>query len=686
MPLVCSGPAAYATVYRLKEEGMKPRRMTTLSAGIAFVTLAAATASGQHVLTPEAIVSLRTVSSVAIDPAGWHIAYIFDTPRGSEEEAGSTHRELFVMPASGGTPRQFTHRPDRASLIQWSPDSRWIYFTSLRKAVNEHSQVYRIPVDGGEAELVTRAENGVIRYRVSPDGGSIAYTSKDVKTDQEREAERKGLDVQTVDREFKYDRLYMESMGTREAELLTGSLNVWSFEWSPDGQRIAFQASVTPKIDDSLMSRKVYVAFTDGSRPPRLLLDPKAKLGNMAWSPNHSSIALLAGVDDSDPAAGSIFVIPSDGGEMRNLSENFEGTVRWVGWLDGETLIFSAIERSHMTLGTVSATGSGFKRIIDGGVGFFAPSLTADRQKLALAAHTDNHPAEVMTGGLSGAPLTRQTDHNPILAQTRLAGSQEIRWGASDGLEITGLLMLPLDYEAGKRYPLIVQIHGGPESAYVDGWTTGYLAWSELLASHGYVVFSPNYRGSIGRGVDYSKANHKDLGGREFQDVIDGIEYLVREGYVDPDRVGIGGFSYGGYFSALAATLYSSRFRAASMGAGISNWLSLTGTSDIPHENSMVHWNLEVFRNTSLVWERSPLAHADASQTALLLSHGREDRRVPIGQSLELYTALKMLGKTVELDIYPREGHGFTEHNHQLYFVQRNLEWFDKHVKGGESN
>jgi dipeptidyl aminopeptidase/acylaminoacyl peptidase len=241
--------------------------------------------------------------------------------------------------------------------------------------------------------------------------------------------------------------------------------------------------------------------------------------------------------------------------------------------------------------------------------------------------------------------------------------------------------MLPAGYQPGRRYPCIVQIHGGPESAYLDGWLTGYVAWGELLAARGYVVFSPNYRGSVGRGVAYAKADHKDLGGREFEDVLDGIEYLAREGYVDKGRVGMGGFSYGGYFSALAATRYSEHFRAASMGAGIANWLSFTGTSDIPYENSMVHWNLDVFKNMPLVWDRSPLAHVEKSQTALLISHGEKDERVPISQSWELYTAMKMLDKTVQFDIYPREPHGFLERNHQLQSINRNLEWFERYVK-----
>jgi dipeptidyl aminopeptidase/acylaminoacyl peptidase len=436
------------------------------------------------------------------------------------------------------------------------------------------------------------------------------------------------------------------------------------------------------------MFKKIYIASRNAHMPPKVLTETKGKLGNMAWSPDGKSIAFLGGVDESDPTSGSIFVVPAAGGAAKNLSVQFERTVTWVDWLDKATLIFSATERSHATLNTIPAAGGAPKQLIDSGYGFGDISVSSDGKILTLSANTYKHPNEVFAGQLATRKFTRLTDSNPELTNVRFSGNKEISWKAKDGLEITGLLMLPLDYQSGKKYPCIMQIHGGPESAYTDGWTTNYGRWSELLAARGYIVFSPNYRGSTGRGVAYSKADHHDLGGREFEDVLDGVDYLIQQGYVDPERVGIGGFSYGGYFSALAATKYTEHFKAASMGAGIANWFSFTGTSDIPRENSMVHWNLDVFKkeNAALIWDRSPVAHAEKSQTALLISHGEKDDRVPIGQGWEMYTALKLLGKKVEFDIYPREAHGWAERNHQLYFINRNLEWFDKYVKGEATN
>jgi len=613
---------------------IRNRMAKTMATTFFTFCFAVAVYAQQQTLTPEMVVSFKTVSSVTIDPAGKNIAYILTTPRGADDDAGGRYSELFVIPAAGGVAKQFTYKPNNAGSPQWSPDGKWIYFASRRKEFDEQSEVYRIPVDGGEAALATQSSNGVRQFKLSPDGKAIAYTMTDAQTATEKSDARKGNDVQTVDKSFKQHQLYVQAVGSSESQSLSGDMSVWDFEWSPDGRQIAF----------------------------------------------------LAGVDESDPTNGSIFIVPATGGPAKNLSENYQGTVTWAGWLDAATLIFSATERSHTALNTMSVKGGALKRIFDSGYGLSNVSVSADGKTLALAAHTYKHPSEVFVHPMLTKKMARLTTSNPDLDNVRFSGNKEISWKAKDGLEITGLLMLPLDYQPGQKYPCIVQVHGGPESADLDGWATSYVRWSELLAARGFVVLSPNYRGSTGRGVAYSKADHKDLGGREFDDVIDGIDFLVQQGYVDPARVGIGGFSYGGYFSAWAATKHTERFKAASMGAGIANWVSFTGTSDIPYENSMVHWNLDVFKNMEKAWSRSPMAFVEKSQTPLLISHGDKDDRVPISQGWEIYTALKLLGKQVEFDIYPREAHGWAERNHQLLSIKRNLEWFEKYVKGGSAS
>jgi dipeptidyl aminopeptidase/acylaminoacyl peptidase len=651
-----------------------------------ILLVAAAAFAQQQALTPEMVVGLKSAGNVTLDPTGRNVAYTVSAPRGVDEEPGGNYSELFVISASGpaGSERQFTRRPANVSSVQWSPDGKVIYFLSKRKEFNEQNQVYRIAVDGGEAQIVTRAGNGVRQFRLSPDGAWLAYTMTDAATDVEKKAVKIGDDERVVDRNFKHHRLYVQPVNESEAKALTGEMTVWEFEWSPESRHLVFQASPTPRTDDSYMFKKIYVIAREGQGMNGMpLTETKGKLGHMAWSPDGLQIAFLAGVDEADPTSGSIFVVPATGGAARNLTPDFEGTVNWTGWVNAATLAFIATEKSHTTFNILSPVVgmASLKRIISSGYGFNSASFSADGKTFAMAMSSFKHPSEVFAGKMVTGKTVRLTISNPELESLRLSGNEETSWTARDGLTITGLLMKPLDYQPGKNYPCLVYVHGGPESAVVEGWTTSYGQWGEMAAARGYVVFSPNYRGSTGRGVAYSKADHQDLAGKEFDDVIDGIDHLIAQGLVDGQRVGIGGGSYGGYFSAWAATKHSARFAAASMFAGIANWVSFTGTSDIPYENSMVHWNMPVFENMEKAWSRSPMAHIKNSQTALLITHGDKDDRVPIGQGWEIYTGMKMLGKNVEFVIYPREPHGLLERNHRLDFATRTLDWFDKYVK-----
>jgi dipeptidyl aminopeptidase/acylaminoacyl peptidase len=256
-----------------------------------------------------------------------------------------------------------------------------------------------------------------------------------------------------------------------------------------------------------------------------------------------------------------------------------------------------------------------------------------------------------------------------------------VRWKAADGLDLEGVVVKPIGYRPGTSYPLVMQPHGGPESADLNGWLGSYSRWGQLLAGRGYVTFYPNYRGSIGRGVKHAMGDHRDLMGKEFTDMLSGIDHLVSIGLVDGDRVGVGGGSYGGYSTAWAVTYGSDRFKAGVMWMGISNWYSMTGTSDIFFENSTVHWDLVMYDNYPIYWERSPLAHIGKAKTPTLIIHGAADPRVPIGQSQEMYTALKWKGVPVEFVTYPREGHGLSEAAHQLDFMRRVTGWFDRYLK-----
>lgn len=633
------------------------------------------------VITPEMVVDLKFVTSVTMDPTGHNIAYILHRSKSPEDKPGGRYSELWVASIKGEI-RQFTYKPLTASSPAWSPDGKKIAFLSKRAAYDEKTQVYIIPLDGGEAKQVTDSQTSIRNFHWSPDGKWIAYTAPDPKTNEEKKAEKEGRDWEVVDQSYKHHRLWVMEVATVEAhQVVKSGMSVWNYEWSPDSKQLVVQASKTPKIDDYYMFKRLYtVAIEDGEL--KSLTTTEGKLGKMAWSPDGKWIAFLGGVDKSDPSLGGLFVVSATGGEAKNLLGGYQGTPVWLDWLNNKTIAFTSVEASSYTFNSIPILGGKITKLIRGNSGFSSASFSKDRKKFACARSTDKHPSEVFWGNIKNGKMTRLTYNNPELEKIQLATQEEVRWQARDGLEITGLLMKPLNYEEGKRYPLIVQIHGGPESAYVNIWNTSYSRWTQLLAAHGYMVFMPNYRASTGRGVDYAKADHKDMGGKEFEDVLDGINFLVSQGLVDKDKVGIGGWSYGGYFSAWAATRHSRYFKAAVMGAGISNWHSFMGTTDIPWEEALVHWDLWCYDEPELCWDRSPMAHINNANTPTLIAHGEKDTRVPVSQGWELYTALKVKGIPTEFVVYPREPHGMRERAHQLDFIQRVLDWFDQYVKG----
>lgn len=360
------------------------------------------------------------------------------------------------------------------------------------------------------------------------------------------------------------------------------------------------------------------------------------------------------------------------------------GTVSHAQWLGNNKVVFNTGEWEYNYLAAVDLSMSAPNRVNILGKGpiFGTASLSKEGKRVAVSASTGKFPNEVFVAE-NGGKLKRLTNFNPHLKEYALGKQEVVSYKASDGEKVNGILIYPVGYEKGKKYPLIVQPHGGPEHHYSHGWTTSYYAWSQMLAAEGYMIFAPNYRGSTSRGVAWAKADHLDLGGREFDDVLDGVDHLIKLGLVDKDRVGSGGGSYGGYFSALAATKASDKFAAAIVWAGITNWYSYMGTSDIPDENALVHWKItDWYNHAEELWKGSPVAYIKNANTPTLICHGQRDLRVPISQGQELFRNLKTKGDVpVEMVVYPRAGHGLGESQHKLDYIHRSIDWFNKYVR-----
>lgn len=641
--------------------------------------LFACSLQAQRPITPQDIVSFESVREVAVAPGGQWIAYTRRIPEQAGAKLGRSHNELWLSNKEGTVNKQLISKPMSVWSISWSADGSHIHFLAVRPEHASGVQIYALPIEGGEAKPLTQHQYSIGSYQFSPDGKMLAFTARELSTAQEKKDKAVGKDWVVYGEGQKYTRLYLDDFSGSLRPLAEGDYHVTGFTWSSNNKDLAFTASKTPATDNVYMFQSIYLTGINGSAPT-LLTKTEGKLGHLAFSPDGSKLAWNGAVDISDPLPQSLFV--SDlSGKKTNLTPKLEASVNNVSWKDNSTLIMHCAEGTYSALYSVDASKGKRKELYNDGAIFYGYSLDLPSGTIAFAGSTPQHPSELMAGNIKDMKMKRLTQLNPGLAGIKLGKQEVISWKGPDGLRIEGILTYPIDYKSGKKYPLLLQIHGGPEGVSYNGFNTRAVYPVQLYASNGYFVLEPNYRGSQGRGVAFAKADHKDLAGKEFDDVLAGIDYLIDKGFVDGDQVGTGGFSYGGYFSAWAATKHSQRFKAAMVGAGITNWISFTGTTDIIYENSLVHWALWWYDHMELVWDRSPLAHINNSQTATLVVHGERDLRVPIGQGEELYNALKLKDVPTQMVKYLRQPHGIRERPAMIDYMNRCLGWFDKYVK-----
>ena len=637
-------------------------------------------------ITAEDIVNMRYSAQPAMDANGTQIAYVKIIPRRADEKRGGSYREIWVMDSDGSNKRKFTSSPINSWSPQWTPNGN-LSFLSRRKEHHSAIQVYVISNDGGEATILTNHKTGIGSYQWSPNGKWIAFLSKDEKSNEKKKLEKDGFDMIVMDQDHIYTRLWIYNVKTGAYQkVFKQNLNVASFTWTPDSKSIVFQGTDKTGSDRDLLERSIYrVKAPNGI--PRKVLETTGKLGDMAISPNSNNLAFLGAISYNDPIAQSIYLIPLKGGMAKMLTPDFKESFITLDWIDDKTVLGKSYRGTKTVLSTIDIKDRSLEGVANQ-TDLLIPdeiitSVSYHREtgKLVIVSNSQSNPNEIFIGEVGSNTIKRLTYSNPELDDITLAKQETISWKSNDGLMIEGVLTYPLKYRKGKRYPLVLQIHGGPEGTSLDGWNTRATYPVQLLAANGFVVLEPNYRGSGGRGVAYSKADHDDLGGMEFEDVLAGIDQLIDDGLVNKNKVGTGGWSYGGYFSAWAATKHSDRFKASMVGAGLTNMISFMGTTDIPYEMSIVHWNQWWFDNMELHWERSPLSHINNAKTPTLVIHGLRDERVHPEQGMQLWQALRIKGVETELVLYPREPHGLLERSHKLDYMDRLVGWYNKHVK-----
>jgi dipeptidyl aminopeptidase/acylaminoacyl peptidase len=632
-------------------------------------------------MTLEQIAKTRMVSQVAISPDGEKIAYVQVVPRDlSREDDGGAWTELHVI-GSDGNSRPYIAGQVNVGNIGWKPDGSAITYLS-RRADDTQRQLYSIPYQGGESRRLTNMPTGVAGYSFSPDGAQVALIATEQVPSEEQRLIDKGFTQIIYEEDWRARRLWTLSLEEDdvEPEMLEIFGSVQTVHWSPAGDRLAVVVTPRELVDDTLMFQRIRIITPDGEEIGRV--DNPGKLGQISWSPDGRHLALLGTESIHDPREGRLMIAPGDGGDWTNLLPGLEGHVWNVDWLADDEIVFVSHEGTETRLGRIAPDGSDHETYFQrDGLIFSALSVSSDG-RLAAVASASEHPGEVFV--MDDAEPTRLTDSNPWLSEVRLARQEVITYPAADGLEIEGILFWPLDYQEGERYPMILAVHGGPEAHYSNGWLTTYNLPAHHAAAEGYFMFYPNYRGSTGRGVDFTYTSQGRPAREEFSDLVDGVDYLISRGMVDADRVGITGGSYGGYASAWGATYYTERFAAAVMNVGLSDKISMLGTSDIPEELYLVHYRTWPWEDWDMYKKASPIYYAHQARTPILILHGDADPRVDPTQSRILYRYLVLQEDPppVRMVLYRGEGHGNQRAASRWDYSLRLMRWMDHYLKG----
>jgi len=631
--------------------------------------------------TPELAMQVKTIGEVVPSPDGQLVAYAQTRPV-METEKSEMDTQIFLAHSDGSHRVQLTRGEKSASEPSFSPDGRFVYFSSERSG---KPNLWRIPADGGEAEMLTDWKGEMGAYQISPDGKWLAFAGAEPPPDEEKQKKEK-RDFRVVDENPKNHSLWvipaeLDIHGKRTARKIgniTG--HVRDFDWSPDSRYIAFTHTPTPGADDWTKSDISEVTVESGAVRP-VAATPAAEV-----SPRYSPDGrYLAFVRSSDPprwaGAERIVLLPRQGGAMRELPPTYdEKPNALIGWTsDSSRVLFSEPKGTTRILYAMPVDGPAQPvyqpergTLLDGHVNTTGTAI-------GFAAESWDEAPEAYVLKIGSSAPRRISAANVDLPKLPLGETKRVTWKSADGLEIEGLLTYPVGYQSGKKVPMVLVIHGGPAGVFQDnflGRNSPYPYAS--FAARGYAVLRANPRGSGGYGRTFRFANLNDWGGKDFEDLMAGVDHVVSMGVADPNRLAVMGWSYGGFMTSWVIT-HTHRFKAASVGAGVTNLWSFTGTSDIagflPDYFSGEPWDaFDAYQ------KHSPMSFVKGVTTPTLILHGEADVRVPTSQGYELYNALKRQGVICKMVVYPRTPHGPREPKFLLDIMQRNLDWVDKYV------
>jgi dipeptidyl aminopeptidase/acylaminoacyl peptidase len=644
---------------------------------VCFIWVGQLSAQSESGLTPMDVAQIEQVSEIAVAPSGEKAIYTLRVQADPRKENKPANYHLYLTDLASGNSIAYVTAMS-VSDIAFRPNHNTITFLGSRSS-DESTGLYEISMSGGEAQKIYSFPTSIGSYHWSPDGNHLAFMAQDTITHEQSSLP---YHPEIYEENLKQRRGYVANVSEADHQphqvQVEGS--IYQMRWSPSGEKLAISVAPSPLVDDYYMHQQVMILNHNGEKV-LAKVDHQGKLGDIRWSPDGSKLSMIAGADVHDPIAGRLFVVSSDGGKPTQLQSDYAGMFEQVQWAGNNILYYITSEGVWSTYGSINADGSNMKTIVDKGDVNLSHFDRSENGTTIFEASSPSHPSELYQ--LDSNKPVRITNSNPWLDKKTFGKQEVVTWKAEDGTELQGILVYPVDYEKGKRYPLITSVHGGPEAHYNNAWVTGYSDPGQVAAAQGYFVFYPNYRGSTGRGEAFAKSSQADMAGAEFDDIVAGVDEFVKVGIADSEKIGVTGGSYGGYATGWMSTRYTDRFAAGVMFVGISNNISKWGTSDIPEELYLVHARERIWEDYQSFLERSPIYYAGQAKTPLLIMAGKEDTRVDPGQSYELYRHIKTRTDTpVRLVLYPGEGHGNRNSTARLDYNLRMMRWFNEYLKG----